>query len=404
MEASLTPLDKALELLLGGLQVTAGEQTVELRSAVGNVLSRDVLAPVDVPPADNSAMDGYAVNPQDVDSVPVSLPVSQRIPAGQPGTELRRGTAARIFTGAPLPPGASAVVMQENTEAQEQSVCILQSVDEGENVRRQGEDIRRGSRLLSAGHRITVPDMHVLSASGIARLAVRRPLRVAVLATGDELVRPGSDLQPGQIYNSNFFLLSALLDRLGMEVIDCGTVADRLSATREQLVQAARAADCIITSGGVSVGEEDHVKAAVQELGHIGLWKLAVKPGKPFAWGEVETRPFFGLPGNPVSAFVTFVLLVRPALLKLSGAMVSAPLAMRMPVAFSASSSERQEYLRVKLVAAESGDLQLQACRNQSSGAGSSLGEADGLAVLPPFTSVQCGDRLGFIPMSELVD
>lgn len=403
MRGSLTPLEDALDRLVAELPVIAGEETIDLKQACGRILVHDLTAPVAVPPADNSAMDGYAVQAGDVLTVPVTLPVSQRIPAGQGGQPLLPGTAARIFTGAPLPPGANAVVMQENTTAEGESVTIRQTVNPGDNVRARGDDIPLGMTLFAAGHRLDARDMHVLSSCGIARLTVRRRLKVAVLTTGDELVRPGSPLGPGQIYNSNFYVLSALLNGLGVEVLDFGTVGDTLSETVATLEQAAAGADCLISSGGVSVGEEDHVKAAVQQLGEISLWKLALKPGKPFAWGRVNDRPFFGLPGNPVSAFVTFVLLVRPALLKLGGADPQPPLSVSLPVAFSVSSGERQEYLRVRLTRRQGPGQQLQLCNNQSSGAGSSLSLADGLAVLPPFTIIRHGDMLMFIPFSELL-
>ncbi|MCB1670961.1 MAG: molybdopterin molybdotransferase MoeA [Gammaproteobacteria bacterium] len=402
MNPGLTPLDEALPRLLSELAVRTGQETVALYAATGRVLAEDLYAPLDVPTTDNSAMDGYAISSANLNSVPVTVAVSQRIPAGYSGEPLRAGTAARIFTGAPLPTGADAVVMQENTEQQGDSVRILKPVVAGENVRSRGEDIARDSLLFRAGHRIVERDMHTLASCGIADLAVRQPLKVAVLTTGDELVRPGTLLQPGQIYNSNFYLLSALLTRLGCQVIDCGTVGDNLEVTVDSLERAAAQADCLVSSGGVSVGEEDHVKAAVQRLGRIDLWKLAVKPGKPFAWGRVRGRPFFGLPGNPVSAYVTFVLLVRPALLAMLGATPAGPLTFRLPVDFSASSGERQEYLRVTLSGSGPKQQRLKRVDNQSSGAGSSLSRADGLAVLPPFTSVNQGDMLEFMPFSEL--
>jgi len=404
MNMQLTQLDEALALLLRDLTPVASAETIDLSLAPGRVLAQDLIAPVDVPPSDNSAMDGYAVRAAELQEIPCVLPVSQRIPAGTIGEPLSPGTVARIFTGAPLPRGADAVVMQENTEPLDARVRVLQRVSAGEHVRRRGEDINEGAILLKAGHRIRIQDMHVLSASGIANLSVKQSLRVAILTTGDELVSPGTPLQPGQIYNSNYYLLSSLLHRLGMQVLDCGVVGDNLEDTLMSLSRAAEQADCIVTSGGVSVGEEDHVKAAVEQLGSIGLWKLAVKPGKPFAFGKVKDVPFFGLPGNPVSVFVTFTMLVRPALLQLIGATFYRPSRFKMPVDFSVTSHDRQEFLRVGLIreGKDAGRLQLYA--NQSSGAGSSLSEADGLAVLPPFTSVKRGDMLDFIPLNELID
>jgi molybdopterin molybdotransferase len=404
INAQLTPLDDALSILLRDLAPLTERESVELLLAPGRVLAQDLVAPVDVPPGDNSAMDGYAVRSADLDDLPRVLPVSQRIPAGSVGKPLEPGSAARIFTGAPLPSGADAVVMQENTELQGSDVRLLQGVSAGEHVRQRGEDIRKGAVLFTSGHRVRIQDMHVLSASGIADLLVRKPLRVAILTTGDELVRPGTPLQPGQIYNSNYYMLSALLDRLGMQVLDCGVVGDNLEDTLHSLERAAQQADCIVSSGGVSVGEEDHVKAAVERLGRIGLWKLAVKPGKPFAFGRVQDVPFFGLPGNPVSVFVTFVMLVRPALLSLMGATISKPARFPMPVNFSCASHDRQEFLRVRLIKEGQAAASMQLFDNQSSGAGSSLSDADGLAVLPPFTSVKHGDMLDFIPLNELIE
>ena len=403
MNAQLTPLNDALAVLLESLVPQADMESIDLLQAPGRILAQDLVAPVDVPPSDNSAMDGYAVTAADLAEVPLVLPVSQRIPAGYVGQPLTPGSVARIFTGAALPPGADAVVMQENTELQDHAVRVFKGVNAGEHVRKQGEDIRKGTILFAAGHRIRIQDMHVLSASGIEELPVRKPLRVAILTTGDELVRPGTPLQPGQIYNSNYYVLAALLQRIGVQVLDFGVVGDLLEETLECFERAAGEADCIVSSGGVSVGEEDYVKTAVEHLGNIDLWKLAVKPGKPFAYGQVKGVPFFGLPGNPVSAFVTFVLLVRPAMLTLMGATKSEPVSFQLPVNFSCSSQERQEFLRVKLVRDRSESCGLQLIENQSSGAGSSLSGADGLAVLPPFTSVKHGDMLDFIPLNELV-
>ncbi len=402
MNTRLTPLQDALTRLMAELPVMAGRESIDLAKADGRVLADDLRATVDVPASDNSAMDGYAVNTEALREVPVTLTVSQRIPAGFAGSPLQPGTAARIFTGAPLPEGADAVVMQENTLLEGRTVTVLQAVEAGENVRSRGDDIPREALLFKAGHRVQERDMHILASCGFARVEVNKLLKVALLTTGDELVRPGTTLLPGQIYNSNYYVLSALLGRLGVRIIDLGTVGDELEATRAKLEQAAAEADCIVSSGGVSVGEEDHVKTAVQQLGQIDLWKLAVKPGKPFAWGNVNRKPFFGLPGNPVSAFVTFVLLVRPALLRLMGAREHKSLSFYLPVAFSAGIGERQEYLRVNAVGGGNSGQCLQICDNQSSGAGSSLSQADGLAVLPPFTSVNQGDMLEFIPFTEL--
>lgn len=400
---ALTPINAALEQVLASQQRVTDTETVSLAEASGRVLVQDCIATIDVPPHANSAMDGYAVHAADVVSAPVVLPVSQRIAAGQVGTVLAVGEAARIFTGAPLPEGADAVVMQENCEASDQEVRILQSAQPGENLRARGEDIEAGATLLPAGHRLRPQDIGLLASVGVTRVSVVRRLQVAIMTTGDELVAPGAVLAPGQIYNANAYTLNALLTGLGTEVLDLGIVPDSPAATEAALRKGATA-DCIITTGGVSVGEEDHVKAAVEAAGKLDLWKLAIKPGKPFASGEVHDTRFFGLPGNPVSAFVTFVLLVRPALLSMQGCGNVAPQHFPVIAGFSSGQSgERQEYLRVSLDAGDGANLSALPYDNQSSGVGASLSGAQGLAIIPPYTAVNAGDRLAYIPFSELL-
>lgn len=401
--SALTPIAAALEQVLASVPRIADVELVPLQQACGRVLAEDCIAAIDVPPHANSAMDGYAVRAADVMTTPVELPVTQRIAAGEVGSPLAPGQAARIFTGAPLPDGADAVVMQENCDVSDDGIRILQSVQPGENLRARGEDVAAGAMLLSAGHRLRPQDIGLLASVGLTEVSLVRRLRVAIMTTGDELVLPGQTLGPGQIYNANAFTLRALLEGLAVEVMDLGIVPDSASATAAALKQAT-AADCIITTGGVSVGEEDHVKAAVEAAGHLDLWKLAIKPGKPFASGKVHDTRFFGLPGNPVSAFVTFVLLVRPALLAMQGCKQCAVLQFPVQAGFSsAQSGERQEYLRVSLTGQAGAELSVIPYSNQSSGVGASLSGADGLAIIPPYTAVNAGDRLAFIPFSELL-
>jgi molybdopterin molybdotransferase len=397
-------VESALQQVLLAARSRMGADVVAIDQADGRVLQEDVIALCDVPPWDNSAMDGYAL---DAESVKVGQPleISQRIPAGVAPQPLKPGTAARIFTGAPLPAGASAVAMQENCvtsggAADASAVTIRQVIYAGENVRRRGADIRRGSRLFSAGHRLRPQDIGLLASVGIAEISVGRQPVVALMTTGSELVRPGTALGAGQIYDSNFYVLSALLRRLGLTVIESGVVSDSLERTENALERAAAQADVIISSGGVSAGEEDHVRDALMRTGHLAMWKLALKPGKPFVFGEIDDALFFGLPGNPVSSFVTFVLLVRPALLAMMGASVCSIEGRLIPAGFSASrSGSRQEYLRVCV---EKDGAHLIPLADQSSGVLSSVAAADGLAVIPPFTAVSLGMPLRFLPFDSL--
>ena len=433
MSGNMLSFDEALAQLLAGARPVADIEQVDSFAACGRVLAAAQHSALDVPPRDNSGMDGYAVNRADVPAAGTVLPVSQRIPAGSVGTPLRRGTAARIFTGAPVPPGADAVVMQERCAHEGEGVAINHVPREGENIRRAGEDIRRGAEILAAGTRLNPQETGLAASVGLAKLPVFRRLRVGVFFTGDELVMPGEPLPEGAIYNSNRYTLRGLLERLGCEVTDLGIVPDRLDATRAVLREAAAGNDLIVTSGGVSVGEEDHVKPAVEAEGELNLWKIAIKPGKPLAFGKVSRRDtaaahaaaippapfpgrgvagargqsplggeaaFIGLPGNPVSSFVTFVMLVRPFVLRAQGAARTAPRGLMMRADFDwPKPDRRREFLRARI----DGEGGLELFPNQSSGVLSSCAWADGLVDNPSGQTIRRGDLVRFLPFSELL-
>lgn len=401
----LMALDEALQSLLARAVLLDGTETVGTFAADGRVLAQDVVSPLQVPPHDNSAMDGYAVRCADVREPGVVLQVTQRIAAGASGHALEPLAAARIFTGAPVPPGADAIVMQEDTETVnecEGGVRLLAVPAPGQWIRRAGEDVSRGAVVLAAGTRLSPAALGLAASVGAARVAVRRRPRVALFSTGDELVMPGEvdpqDMRPGAIYNSNRFFLSALLHRLGCEVSDLGIVPDNRERTVAALKTAADHHDLILTSGGVSVGEEDHIKPAVQSLGSLDLWQIAIKPGKPFAYGRVGQAHFMGLPGNPVSSFITFQLLVRPFLLRLSGVTDVAIKSIASQAHFTwPRADKRREFLRVRRNAAGGLDL----FPNQSSGVLTSTVWGDGVVDNPPGQAIAHGDTVRFIPMSE---
>ncbi|HVL74472.1 MAG TPA: gephyrin-like molybdotransferase Glp [Noviherbaspirillum sp.] len=404
---------EALDLLLAAARRITDTETLPTFEANGRVLAADQTSRLDVPPMDNTQMDGYAVRAADCAGGAATLPVAQRIPAGHVGQPLLPGTAARIFTGAMIPEGADAVVMQEQCEVvgnalgntAGDAVIVRHAPQPGEWIRRRGEDIRAGSTILAAGTRLRAQELGLAASVGLAHLPLVRRVRVAMFFTGDELTMPGERLKPGAIYNSNRFVLRGLLENLGCEITDFGIVPDSLEATRETLCHAAERHDLVLTSGGVSVGEADFVKPAVEAEGRLDMWQIAIKPGKPLAFGEVRRKFgsafFIGLPGNPVSSFVTFLLFVRPFLLRMQGVQRVAPRAYAMRADFDWPKADRRnEFLRARL----NGEGGLELYPNQGSAVLTSTVWGDGLVDNPPGTTISRGDIVRFLPFSDLLD
>ncbi len=402
---------QALDHLLSHAKPVAEHESIAMQACLGRVLAENVNSLVDVPPLDNTSMDGYAVRTADTQNPGSILKVAQRIPAGSVGTELQVGTVARIFTGAPVPPGADAVVMQEDCSipagaTDQVQVNVVPAV--GQWIRRRGEDLTTGKTALAAGTFLRPQELGVAASAGLTHLNVKRRVKVAAFFTGDELSLPGEPLKPGGIYNSNRDTLLACLKSLGCDTTDLGIVPDRLDATKAALRKASKDHDLIITSGGVSVGEEDHIKPAVTAEGRLDLWQIAIKPGKPLAFGAVRKSDqpkdgeawFIGLPGNPVSSFITFLLFVRPFILKLQGREAKQAQSYLMRADFNwLKADRRNEFLRVKLN--NNGGLDL--FPNQSSGVLTSASWGDGLVDCPPNQPIKAGDLVQYIPFDALL-
>jgi len=409
----LLPVAEAERLIAERVKPVTGRETVALRDAVGRVLARDIVATVSVPPFDNSAVDGYAVRGEDLDPQhEMRLAIVDRVAAGHAARHaVNAGEAIRIFTGAPMPPGADTVFMQEDCRIEGGHVIVPPGLQRGANRRLAGEDIRAGAVALPAGRRLTVQDIALAAALGLTKLDVHRRVRVALFSTGDEIVEPGSQLRGAALYDSNRYLLSGLLARFGAEVTDLGILTDEPERLARAIAAAAVDHDLVLTSGGVSTGEADYVRIAVESIGCIVFWRVAIKPGRPVAMGVIpgsqagEGAAFVGLPGNPVAVFVTFVRVVRPLLLRLSGASPEPLVAMPARATFSYRKRKgRREYVRVALRSAPDGTIEAFKFEQDGAGVLTSLTKTDGLAELgEEVTKVEPGTTIGFLSYASLL-
>ncbi len=405
VEQKLVPYEEALERLLNQAQAVTDKELLSLNDSLQRVLAEDIVSDINVPPADNTSMDGYAVRTADVTAgAETLLTVSQRIAAGETGQTVAAGTAARIFTGAPIPPGADAVIMQEQVERRGDQLGFSVNVAAGQNIRLAGEDIRQGQVVIPAGTCLRAQELGLAASVGRSELSLHRKIRVGIFFTGDELVEPGRPLGPGQIYDSNRYTLNGLLNSMNCEIVDLGIVGDTLEQTTDAILRATQQADLVITSGGVSVGEEDYVRIALEQLGELNMWRLNIKPGKPLALGLVNGTSFIGLPGNPVSVFATFCMFVSPFIKKMQGRQVTSVQQIPVAAAFDwPKPDKRREFARARLITAADGSVAVDIYNNQSSGVLMSTSWADGLIVIPENTAIKQGDSVLYMPFSQFM-
>jgi len=388
--------DEALAYLLKQATITLKTDTIHITQALGKTLAEDIVSKINVPPHDNSMMDGYALNLSDLQKTNTFI-VSQRIAAGEQGSELEKGTLARIFTGAAIPQGVNAVIMQEETEqVLDQIKITAKTTRGGQNIRLKGEDIAINAVILKKGHLLKAQDLGLITSIGISKVKIYQPLTIATFTTGSELLEPSEPPQQGKIYNANRYILAGAIPQLGFKLIDLGVINDTLTNTIQAMEKAASMADIVITTGGVSVGEEDHIKPAIEQVGKLDMWKVKMKPGKPIAYGNINDTPFIGLPGNPVSAFATFNLFAKPYLLKMQGQIKCVPEPMWLTANFSTTKTNfRRDFARAKLVNNQQ-ETSVELYPNQGSGVLSSTVWADGFVVIPEETIINKGDKVAF--------
>ncbi|MFT5220121.1 MAG: molybdopterin molybdotransferase [Planctomycetota bacterium] len=396
---------EALAQLTAAISPTVEVIEQPLMQAQGSVLAQPIVATINVPGLAMSSMDGYAINSLDLPAEgDCELPVSQRIAAGSTGTALAPGSAARIFTGAPVPAGANAVIMQEQVVVQGNNIQFSQRPAPGQNIRPVGNDIKQGTEILCRGQRLRAQDIGLAASIGMINLPVFEPIKVGIFFTGDELVEPGQPLAAGKIYDSNRYTLHGLLSSMGCEIIDLGLVGDTLEATKVAMLSACDQADLVVTTGGVSVGEEDHVRIAIEQLGELRLWRLGVKPGKPLAYGQIGQRSFIGLPGNPVSVFVNFCLFVSPVIQILQGRNWKKPLATPVIAGFDwPKLDSRREFLRARLEASADGQTIAVIYPNQDSGVLTSTVWAEGFVEVAENSTVSRGDTVEYLSFSQFI-
>jgi len=405
VDIPLLPYDDALAALIAHVQPLGEIVQLPLMQVLDEILAEPQDAGINVPSADNSAMDGYALNTANLqEDSDVVLPVSQRIAAGETGDRLQPGTAARIFTGAPIPEGANAVIMQEQVTLENESIRLHNLPAAGNNIRPAGNDIKTGDRILKKGCRLRAQDIGLAASVGLQTLPVYKRIRVGMFFTGDELVEPGEPLAPGKIYDSNRYTLYGLLKSLNCDIVDLGLVGDTLEETKSAILAAAEKADLVVTCGGVSVGEEDHVRIAIEQLGKLHLWRLRIKPGKPLAFGKINTTAFIGLPGNPVSVFATFCLFVCPLIKTLQGREWQKPQAIKVKSAFDWSKPDsRREFLRARLETSDSGERVVAIYPNQDSGVLTSTVWAEGFVEIAENQTLKAGELVDYLPFSEFL-